>query len=553
MEGMKNIFKTLIEAKLAAAPDSQAKTDLVEELADNLHCRYEDMVNDGVSQEEALVQAMDALGDVDELLDYLNNSQTEPGKDKKKAGSFTSDMGEMFRNIGDMVKDAMGQAKTAVSEVDWAGVANSAAESTRSAGRKMKLTLKELVKKAKENGGSWTGRSGDKTIHVTVEDDGKTSVNVVSDDAPEADGEPKVQIITEDGDTAPDVKITTDKNGNPKIKVTAGDETEKKDDGWKLGVTVEKNPEDGSEADSGDRAFYGVGYNKEKGGFYGRWGKEKEAEKVSVDGPVESAGLKGIDVQLVKGDVNITMDQEPDGDVLVGGEGLECLDVSVSEGGVLMIRLRREPSGFFGTTACDDRGVTLELQLPRRDWQFLRLNTVSGDIELNGDQTVNTLIVKTTSGDFSGALPACGSLEFNTISGDVNWAGDTAEIRGRTTSGDAELTGMLGKVAMNTISGDVRVAGSVMSFQFGSTSGDLELTSERLPEAIQVDTRSGDCDINIPDGGSFRVNYNLVSGDLHSDFFRRCPERHGELTYGEEGGPLYTFNTTGGDVGIYKY
>ena len=69
MEGMKNIFKTLIEAKLAAAPDSQAKTDLVEELADNLHCRYEDMVNDGVSQEEALVQAMDALGDVDELLE----------------------------------------------------------------------------------------------------------------------------------------------------------------------------------------------------------------------------------------------------------------------------------------------------------------------------------------------------------------------------------------------------------------------------------------------------------------------------------------------------
>ena len=552
MEGMKNIFKTLIEAKLAAAPDSQAKTDLVEELADNLHCRYEDMVNDGVSQEEALVQAMDALGDVEELLDYLNNSQTEPGKDKKKAGSFTGDMGEMFRNIGDMVKDAVGQAKTAVSEVDWAGMANSAAESTKTAGRKMKLTLKELARKAKENGGSWTGRSGDKTIHVTVEEDGKTSVNVVSDDAAEADGEPKVQIITDEGDAAPNVKIGADRSGNPKIKITpVGEET--KDDGWKLGVTVEKTPEDGSEPDSADRAFYGVGYDREKGGFYGQWGKDKEPEKIPVDGPVESAGLKGIDVQLVNGDVSVTMDQEPDGDVLVGGDGLECLDVAVSEGGVLMIRPFRKPAGFFGTSACNDSGVTLELQLPRRDWQFLRLNTVNGDVELHGDQTVNTLIVKTISGDFNGELPACGSLDFNTISGDVDWSGDAAEVRGRTTSGDAEVTGVLGKVAVSTVSGDVRVAGSVMSVQFGSTSGDLELTSDRLPEGIQVNTRSGDCDINIPDGGSFRVSYNLLSGDFHSDFFQRCHEGRGELTYGEEGGPLYTFSATGGDLGIYKY
>ena len=55
------------------------------------------------------------------------------------------------------------------------------------------------------------------------------------------------------------------------------------------------------------------------------------------------------------------------------------------------------------------------------------------------------------SANFSGALPACGSLEFNTISGDVNWAGDTAEIRGRTTSGDAELTGMLGVSRMEWV------------------------------------------------------------------------------------------------------
>lgn len=518
MEGMKNIFKTLIEAKLASAPDSQAKTDLVEELADNLHCRYEDMVRSGVNPEEALVQAMDALGDVDELLEYLNNSQGDAGEDRKQPGSFTDDMGEMFRNIGDMVKGAVDQAKTAVSEVDWAGVANSAAEGTKEAGRKVKSGLKDLVKKAKENGGNWKCTSGGKTIHVTVRDDGEEETAA----GPEENAEN-----------------------------TGAEAAEKKDEGWKLGVTVEKNPEDGGEPDPKDRAFYGVGYDPEKGGLYGQWGKERSEDKVRVDGPVSSVTLRGIDVQLAKGDVTVCMNREPEADVLVGGENVGALDITVSEGGVLMVRPGRS-SSFFGVVF-DDCNVDLQLELPRRDWDFLRLSTVSGDVSVTGDHPVGNLTVKTTSGDFDGALPACACLEFTTVSGDMNWQGDAAEVRCSAVNGDVTASGDLGKVTARAVNGDVELRGAVDALRCDTTNGDLTLVSERLPKAMVVNTRAGDCKLDIPDGGSFRVSYELAGGDFCTDFFTGCDSSRGCLTYGEPGGAEYSFRSGSGDVSLYKY
>ena len=39
--------------ELAAAPQSDAKDDLIEELSENLYQRYTDLVEEGVSEEEA--------------------------------------------------------------------------------------------------------------------------------------------------------------------------------------------------------------------------------------------------------------------------------------------------------------------------------------------------------------------------------------------------------------------------------------------------------------------------------------------------------------------
>ena len=58
----------MVTNRLSAAKDSEEKTELIEELSENLYQRYTDLTAGGVPEEEAFAQAMENLGDVDELL-----------------------------------------------------------------------------------------------------------------------------------------------------------------------------------------------------------------------------------------------------------------------------------------------------------------------------------------------------------------------------------------------------------------------------------------------------------------------------------------------------
>ncbi len=69
----------MVTNKLAAAKECEAKTDLIEELSENLYQRYLDLTAAGVPEQEALQQAMDSLGDVRELLEYLAYLSEEEG------------------------------------------------------------------------------------------------------------------------------------------------------------------------------------------------------------------------------------------------------------------------------------------------------------------------------------------------------------------------------------------------------------------------------------------------------------------------------------------
>ena len=73
--------------RLAAATESDAKEEMIEELSENLYQRYLELSGDGKSEEEAFKEAMTSLGDVNELLAYLEeenggrpNSQTQENK-----------------------------------------------------------------------------------------------------------------------------------------------------------------------------------------------------------------------------------------------------------------------------------------------------------------------------------------------------------------------------------------------------------------------------------------------------------------------------------------
>lgn len=116
MEEIKRRFSNEIAARLSAAAESDAKSEMIEELADNLCHRYMDLTAAGIGPEEAFQRAMDNLGDVDELVSYLNG---EHRQDNAYTGEPVGDdpFWDMFRGAEKVVKEAVTTAKSA-----WQGV-----------------------------------------------------------------------------------------------------------------------------------------------------------------------------------------------------------------------------------------------------------------------------------------------------------------------------------------------------------------------------------------------------------------------------------------------
>ena len=74
MERIRTKFIIAVTSRLASAADTNAKMELIEELSENLYQRYLDLVNSGMSEEEAYAKALEDLGDVDELLEYTKKN-----------------------------------------------------------------------------------------------------------------------------------------------------------------------------------------------------------------------------------------------------------------------------------------------------------------------------------------------------------------------------------------------------------------------------------------------------------------------------------------------
>lgn len=108
----------MVTNRLQAAKDSEAKMELIEELSENLYQRYLELTGDGVAEEEALSQAMENLGDVNELLAYLEaeagETQAQEGKNSEsgRQGGFSA--GSFESGLEDMINMAMSTVKAAV-------------------------------------------------------------------------------------------------------------------------------------------------------------------------------------------------------------------------------------------------------------------------------------------------------------------------------------------------------------------------------------------------------------------------------------------------------
>ena len=130
MDDRKLKLRAAVAARLAAAPASAEKDELIEELSDNLYRRFLEMSGAGVPEEEAFDRALENLGDVDELLSYLGatagggNGQAGAGQSqsrREEGGHYhydpnaaQSDLDALLAGVQQVCNSAIGHAKSAL-------------------------------------------------------------------------------------------------------------------------------------------------------------------------------------------------------------------------------------------------------------------------------------------------------------------------------------------------------------------------------------------------------------------------------------------------------
>lgn len=321
----------------------------------------------------------------------------------------------------------------------------------------------------------------------------------------------------------------------------------------KEGCEETRDTESGGETASQDEEKAGwsfaVGYDKERGFFCGSNSGRAASRRVTGT-TLPSQEVKGVDVQVVNGDVTVHLSDDPQGDILLDGD-VDHLEVRMSEEGVLSIRQGNTASSAFfflrGLAAAD-----VELTLPRRYWEFIQLSTVNGDLELDDGLEAGRLAVKAASGDVRFREARCGEVCFKSASGDLDASGEIGSIQAETASGDVTLSGSFGAVRAATASGDVEMQGSVRELRCSSASGDAKVRTQILPEKLEVSTKSGDCRLYLPTGEGFALQFSTVSGDLDTEFELVGPvgARSGEAVYLDGGGRSYRINSISGDISL---
>jgi DUF4097 and DUF4098 domain-containing protein YvlB len=239
-----------------------------------------------------------------------------------------------------------------------------------------------------------------------------------------------------------------------------------------------------------------------------------DRNEVHVTGQLGS-GVERIDVETIGGRTMVKVvlprgsshDGDADIEVTVPrGSSVEVSAVSadVSSRGVLGTQRLKSVSGEITADIAGDES---------------EVRSVSGDVTVRGSGKPISLRVSSVSGSLD-LTNAAGKLDVVTVSGDARvQMGDTNEVRGRTTSGNLQVSGKLsrdGRVDVEGVSGDIILRLSApggLSAEIESFSGDIEGCLAGNVERVSKYGPGKRLNIRTVEAGA-RVRAKTLSGDI---------------------------------------
>ena len=463
MERMKMKFIIAVTERLSSAAESGAKVELIEELSENLYSRWQDLVSNGMDEDEAYRQALDELGDVDELLAYLASLGPD-GELPKQDSSFRDFTNELLHGVEGIVRETMNQTKDAVDQAT--------------------VIVRNVADKIKEKYPE--GFKGRVYVHLDGDGQDGSGEDACGPEQPEEPGKGWSFAVGYNRDRGGFFCEGSHPSSSQRVSGTVFPSQDLKSVDIQLvngDVTI--NLDSDPDADvrlEGDTDALEVRVDGSAGVLSIRQGKTASRsfffnlglDKADVELTIPRRLWESIQISTTSGDVGLDSGLEVDRLSIKTASG----DTQVSE-----LRFREL---FFKSASGD-------LDADGLDGQFVHAESASGDIDLTG---------------------RFDTIEATTASGEIEVADQVRCIRCSSASGDIEVRTALmpDQLELSSKSGDCCLRlpeGEGFTLQFRTVSGELETD---FPLVGPVGSRSGEA-IYL-DGGGRTFLLSSVSGDI---------------------------------------
>jgi hypothetical protein len=248
------------------------------------------------------------------------------------------------------------------------------------------------------------------------------------------------------------------------------------------------------------------------------------------------------------------------------------LEISIPKGASIEARGRYgdfDVSDVSGEVlvSSDNAGVRLQnlagsAKINVRKSDIIRAIGIKGDIELKGggrDIELDNIAGQVTiNGSYSGETTV------RNVAKALRFESSITDFRVEKVPGEIQLTlaaltgsNLVGPVRLTTKSKDVRLSDIQNTVEISLERGDVELRQAKLPLAkIDVDVRSGDIELAIPQSAKMTLNATTNRGDITNEFSDQLKEEDAgqgkKLTGSLGAGPEVRLTTNRGEVTVRK-
>lgn len=441
----------MVSQRLSAAKESEEKTDLIEELSENLYQRYLDLAASGLPEKEALSRTMESLGDVEELLAYLEEADGLAGREKRDVSPDETD------------STGAGGEKEASGETEWKSEKGAASDPKW----KFSFSTEELGNEIEEmvNAAMATARVAVDCARDVARDVTQQFRNRYPDGV-------FTQFHTEQGQRNDGAAVWDGKIDGLECRLTNGD----------VHVSVTQDPEGGVEIDGDAEEIESI--LKENGTLLIRQGRtasssflfHRGVRRTDIEIRLPGRLWDRIEISTINGDIRLDPElvchtlslQSVNGDCRVEGVTCDQAKVQLSSGDLEIRRMKGaltaeskngdlSVSGEFG--ACTLASVSGDIGFAGKALKFDG-GSSSGDLALRMEGLPEELKAVSKSGDVSVQVPRdegfC--LTYRTISGDFS-TNLALEDRGQKEKNReaAYLGGGSSRIGMFTGSGDLHL------------------------------------------------------------------------------------------------